>query len=467
VLFRAAAALLVLVGVADAEPDEGLTATVAGGTNETGRAAVGGATKQGEHRFEVEGAYDTTEHADFDANITTYRGRWRLARERYYVDVLAFGDRQRLKLERPGALTAIPTDSRGLSARAGLQRFHAFGAEHEVLAGVGFVQASGETSDDLRRDTMLTHTPMVARSLHGEHRFMTAYIDDTVRFIRGIDVTTSVVVEQWRNLGGDSTITYGSGPSMESETPDVSSLLVSPSLGVVGHVTDKVSLVGRSYRSLRAPTLTELYRPSWLADGLTAANPELRAETVWTTELGPQLSVGSLDIRASAYVSEIDDPITSVTLDGTMEDGAVRQRRNIDHARVAGARGAMSWRPAKSWLASVGYTYARSTTDAGRELAQTPRHVTTALLTYDSASVATLTGAVRYVGTSYLDDRNTTRLGGYTVIDAIAVRKIHGRLSGFIGVDNLLDRRYLLGRGAVDTFGTERTFHLGVKIGMP
>src|SRR5690606_315637 len=93
-----------------------------------------------------------------------------------------------------------------------------------------------------------------------------------------------------------------------------------------------------------------------------------------------------------------------------------------------------------------------------------PRHRASAQLTFDDPELATVTTSVRYVGRSFEDDRNTLALGAVTLVDVIVARRIAGGITGFVGVDNLLDRRYRIGRTGVDTLGAPRMFHAGVRI---
>jgi outer membrane receptor protein involved in Fe transport len=316
------------------------------------------------------------------------------------------------------------------------------------------------------------HMTMASRRIHGDHRFLDAYIEDTVRFIRTLDVTSGLVIEKWSNLGGSSAIAYGLDAPMEVDTPDVTQLLVTPTIGMTGHLDDDVAIRIRGYRSLRPPTLGEMYVPVLVGEALTASNATLHPETVWTGEVGPELTRGRLTARAAMFRSTVENVIGSVTTDAPLGDGATRQRENIGTARVHGVDAEASLRATKALLATVTYTYARTQViDApmhenlvGSELAQAPRHRASALLTYDNPRVLTITGAVRFVGASYEDDRNTLRLGKYTLLDAIASRRLHGGLSGFVAVDNLLDRRYLVGRTGVDTLGSPRTFQVGLRL---
>jgi outer membrane receptor protein involved in Fe transport len=426
------------------------------------------------------------EHQNTDAAVDRYGGRWTHQGERVYVDLQTFGQRERLREERPriapdrssvllASEHAMPLSIRGGRGALKSRRLRALGLDHELVFGGGLVLASGEQEDTITPslDQPMHMTTMSARRIRGDHRFLDAYIEDTVRFIRTLDVSGGLVIEKWSNLGGSSSISYGtSDGGMEVDTPDVSKLLITPTFGMTGHLDDGVAITARGYRGLRPPTLHEMYVPVLVGDALTAANPSLQPETVWTGEIGPALMLGRLTARAAMFHSSVENVIGSVTTDAPLGDGATRQRQNIGTARVHGVDAEASLRATKALLATVTYTFARThITDAasypglvGKELAQAPRHRASALLTYDNPHLVTITGAVRYVGASYEDDRNSLRLGKYTLIDAIAARKLHGGISGFVAVDNLLDRRYLIGRTGVDTLGAPRMFHVGVRV---
>ena len=188
---------------------------------------------------------------------------------------------------------------------------------------------------------------------------------------------------------------------------------------------------------------------------------------MWTSELGPELSRGRVTARASLFHSSIEHAIGSVSV-----GPGQRQRTNLGAARVVGVDSELTLRPARAWVATVTYTFAASRVTesplypwlAGAQLAHVPRQAAGVLLTFDDPAIATLTGGVRYLGASYEDDRNTLRLGNYALVDAVAARRIAGGLTGFVAVENLLDRRYAIGRTGVDTLGAPRTVQLGLRL---
>lgn len=269
------------------------------------------------------------------------------AQYRFVTDALA------LEVQAYGA-----ADRQGLLATVGLARFDSFGVEHDVVVGAGYNEGDAETQ--FTAPVMSTHTPLAGR-LRGEHRFLSAYINDTVRFIRGLDVTTGLVVEQWKNLGGDSTITYGSGPPMDIDTPDVSYLLA-PTLSVRGELDDTLSIIAQTYRGVE--------------------------------ELGPTLQRGRF--AASVRGFDSDELGRGIATEASVQ-------------------------PVQPVVASVGYL---QTPDVRRAMAT---------VTYSDPRFVALTA--RYDS----DER----------LDALAVRRLHGAFSGFVGV--------------ADALGPERQLSIGVR----
>jgi len=268
--------------------------------------------------------------------------RYTLAGEGVYLDVAAFGT----------------AGEQGAAAKIGLARFEAFAIEHELVAGIGYVNASGD--DTITKPDALPGESMIARNayagrLRPSHRLLSAYINDTVRFIRGLDVTTGLVVEQWANLGGNSTITYGSGPPMDDETPDFAPFFL-PTLSVTGHVSERLALVARTYRG--------------------------------SYEAGPSIHAGRITLQTRAFTSDELGP---------------------------GIAGEASVQPITPVIATVGY--AQTTT----------QRRASAMLTYSDPRVIGL----------------VARVDSERQLDALAVRRIAGSVSGFVGVEDVLRERYV------------------------
>ncbi|MBZ0230788.1 MAG: TonB-dependent receptor, partial [Deltaproteobacteria bacterium] len=270
--------------------------------------------------------------------------------------------------------------------------------------------------------------------------------------------------------GGARVSRFGDGSAMTQAFPDRDELQLDPRLGLLYDATDAVALRASVYRAFRAPTLNELYRPFQVGTILTEANPDLEPETLWGAEAGPQLVVDGVVARATGFYNRLDGAVANVTLAEPLPSGATRQRQNLGRSRIAGLELDLSWRPRAAWYVLVAYTFADARiTDApmapelvGNRLPQDPRHRAVASLTFDDARWLTATAQVRHMGRQFEDDRETLPMADATVVDARVARALGAGLTVFASVQNLLDRRYLVGRAGVDTEGAPRMFELGL-----
>ncbi|HLL52867.1 MAG TPA: TonB-dependent receptor, partial [Myxococcaceae bacterium] len=198
----------------------------------------------------------------------------------------------------------------------------------------------------------------------------------------------------------------------------------------------------------------------------------LDAESLLGAEAGAEVSASGLTLRATGFWNELEQPITNVTLATPLPDGARRQRQNLGRARVRGVELGVDWRFARRWTALVAYTLADSAvTEApgnpdllGKQLPQDPVHRATALLSFHDPTLFTATAQARWVGPQFEDDLNQLPLGGAVVVDVSASRRVLGNLELFAMIENLLGRRYLVGRAGIDTLGQPFTVLGGVRL---
>lgn len=421
-----------------------------------------------------------TEHTTADVRTGRYGAALRWASEAGSLDVAAFAGHQRFEQTRArvgvgrasAALASrqeVPSTSQGAMASWTSRALRGAG-QHVVLVGADALRVEGTS-----RETLLPAMPMpasvVARRGGGEQRFAGVYAQDAVRAGR-LDITAAVRLDAWQNVDGATTATTADGASTTTMATARSDLELDPRLGVRTRMSDEVAFRASLYRSFRAPTLNELYRPFQVGTVLTDGNPDLRAETLWGAEVGPEVVVGTFVGRATAFWNELEDPINNVTLATPRPSGATRQRQNLGRARVRGLEVEASWRPSRRWVANAGYTFVEPRVTAapghpalvGRDLPQDPRHRATAALSFDDDDIATVTVQGRLTGRQYEDDRNTAVMARATVVDVLVARRLGRHLTVFGTVENVMDRQYLVGRAGVDTVGPPRMVQLGVRL---
>jgi outer membrane receptor protein involved in Fe transport len=351
------------------------------------------------------------------------------------------------------AIATTQIDARSVATTWSSGRFALGGIDHELVLGASFTSTSGATSDS---DDDPNHMGVMKRERRSDHRFLEAYLKDTLHVIETLDVSGGFVFDDWRNLSAIETIRYGTDEAMDVHAPSLEEMHFSPQVGAIYRATDHVALRANAYRELRAPTVGDLYVPLVVDGALAAtANAQLRPESISAGEVGPELRIGRASARAVGFWHEIDSPVASVA----------GERTNLEHARVVGISTEASFHPIKPVLATIGYARSastiRDTAYAGNDLALTPRHRAAALLSYDAPRIATVTGGVRWLGRQYIDAENTHALAATTLVDATATRAIRKGLAGYVTVENLLDRRYV---AAHDLPAVGRTVQIGVRV---
>ena len=207
---------------------------------------------------------------------------------------------------------------------------------------------------------------------------------------------------------------------------DRNSQFGSENTGTVGYGFDLTPAwrLGASYgTSFTAPSFNQLYFPSF-------GNPDLQPEEGKHGELNLRYAQAGHEVRVARYYSRIRGYIT-----------AGPQPTNIPRSAVDG------WELA--WTGSVGDYRARASLDwldprneaDGHQLPRrAKRHASAAL---DRAFGAwRIGGAVRAVDERYDDAANSQRLGGFTVIDLYADRRITPDWTIGVKLNNLADRDY-------------------------
>lgn len=404
-----------------------------------------------------------------DDRAASYGAAWTAWRAPGRLDLeLTGADSQLHDTRDAGSRTLdLATSSRAARARFTSRRLVLLGLDHEFTAGAGIVQASGVAITDTGDDDGLMHGQTFGER-HGQHRFLHAYLRDTIRVIESLDISAGFVFEKWRWLTSLTPLSAHDEVTMDLDAPEeISALIVGPSFGAVYRLGPSVALIADGYRRLRAPTWLELMRPVDNSGTLTAAADGLHGATVTGGEVGPAIATGALAARVVGYYHDVAAPIVPVSV-----SAAERTLENLGRAREAGLEASATVRLAKPWVAGVGYTFtATRITSGGRhpeltgaQLPETPRHHATASLAYDAPRIVTLTSTVHYVDRRFADANNTIARAPFTVVDAMAARKLTHGLAGFVAVENLLDRRYAVNLAGVDTVGAPRLVQVGVRL---
>ncbi len=248
----------------------------------------------------------------------------------------------------------------------------------------------------------------------------------------------------------------------------------SPALGLVWQPTAELRARATAYQAFRVPTLNEYYRPFRVGAVTTQANPTLSPEALTGYETGFDLARPEAPLGASvtAFVNELHNAVTNVTLAAN-----TRERRNLDHVRVAGVETSLRARP----HAALTLTAAHLFTDArvsnpgpsapaaldGNRLAQVPRHTVTTGATWSAPWELELTAQARWMSAAYEDDENTLRLEPAATVDFGVSRRFGRRWEGVIAIENVFDTEVETGRTATGSvsIAPPRWSRVGLRYG--
>jgi outer membrane receptor protein involved in Fe transport len=444
-----------------------LAADVAG-LRLTGGAAFFDEDQDGGTRFTRAGLRSFTARAGVErsgalgsARLTLFGGRRTFTQERARV---ADGR----VAEELAASQEVPSTDLGASLLAALAR----AGDHAPSAGLDVRRVSGTSREVVFPPAGAPPDATVAREASGTQWLGGVYVQDAFTPVASLELAGAVRLDLWRNEDGRSARTLGDGTVVTEGFGARTRALVSPRLAVRWTPGASVTLRASAYRAFRAPTLSELYRPFQVGTVLTAANPALVAEVLTGAEAGPELRLpGGVSLRASAFWSELEDPITTVTLAAPLEDGATRRRENLGRVRTRGLEAEVAWRPVPPVRASLAWTRAdaRVASAPGNEelvgnvLPHDPRDRVAARLALERAGLLAAC-EVRWLSRAFEDDRNTLPLPAFAVVDATVAVPLSRRVEIFLAAENLLDRRYLVGRAGVDTVAAPRLVRAGLRL---
>ncbi|HXT18663.1 MAG TPA: TonB-dependent receptor [Gemmatimonadaceae bacterium] len=296
-------------------------------------------------------------------------------------------------------------------------------------------------------------------------------------------------VDQWNNNDGHSFTTSAAGVRSDATYANKTASAFSPRLGARYALTSTFSVRGAVYKAFRAPNLAELYRKQVSASSITIPNPSLDAETAVGREAGFDWQpLDWMQAKGTWYVADYNNFNVPTNLSPTStpprpaECGTVatcRTRLNVTKVRSQGGEASVAVRPIQQLYLSAGVNYddarqqsalpASTPNDHKPHVNRVPSPKQTIRGTWTSSKLGDWTAVWRHEG-------RTTTLQGvgldpYTVVDANVQRELVRGVSGFVSVENLTNKQYMINIGGagtaanptVVTQGLPRTFRVGVE----
>ena len=352
----------------------------------------------------------------------------------------------------------VPSSSTGGS----FQWSRSLGAVHEIVSGVEARAVEGTSQDTVYLSGGPSFRPSGGRQGVGG-----AFLEDIAAISSRWTATAAIRFDAWANFGGHSVVA-----GQRVAFADRSESAWSPRLSLVFAAAPGLAWTASAYRSFRAPTLNELYRPFRLGSIQTLANSDLRPERLAGVETGFrwQSHDAWFFARVNAFWAELSDAVGSLTV-STTESLITRRRDNIGTVRDRGFEASWDARIGSSWTASGGYLLAdsrisssdRNPSLVGKRVPQVPRDQATLQVRFARPELGAASLQARWSGAQYDDDRNDYRLGSAFTLDAMLSRPVSRGGSVYVASENLTDRRTEIGRTPVLTLAQGRSFRAGLR----
>lgn len=340
------------------------------------------------------------------------------------------------------------------------------GGQHVASAGAHLDRYVLATPTYNTSDWINGSAGTLASDSRGKTQTSALWAQDVWRISASVKATLGARAEWWRAFDGYNYATTG-GVGYPVNQPRVAAQGVSPKASVTWAPADDwlVSLSGG--RAIRFPTVGELYQNVLSGGVYLQANPYLKPEKVWSTELAVerQLAEGRGKWRVSLFQENVSDALISQS--STLGSSVVSFTQNVDKTRQRGIEAAferrdLGWRGfslngSLTWvdariLANSGYVATvAGATSVGKRTPYVPEWRATLVASYQPDDQWTYTLAGRYsarvwatVDNTDINSHTYQGFDGYTVFDARVRYRIDRHWSAAMGVDNLTNRQYFL-----------------------
>lgn len=339
------------------------------------------------------------------------------------------------------------------------------GEAHVLRLGTDLRIADGEMMEDAY--SAVTGSVTARRNAGGQTSTLGFFVEDDWT-IGNLILTGGARVDRWMISDSFFRESAAAGTSnINNRFADRDGWRATGRGGLLFHVDKAISLRAAGYTGFRVPTLNELYRPFVVFPVRTIANENLDLEKLRGAEAGIDLRpVEGVSLGVTAFYNKLEDAIANVTI-GTN----LRQRQNVG-AIVAKGIELTAQAELADFFLSASYAYSHSKVHAsgvqialdGMDPAQSPRHMASATLGWQSRSGPALSATLRYVGKQYEDDLQTDVLPDALTVDAVASIPLSSSIRLVGRAENIFDEEVVTRNagGSID-LGTPRTLWIGVK----
>ncbi|MBE1162689.1 TonB-dependent receptor [Dyella acidiphila] len=344
----------------------------------------------------------------------------------------------------------------------GTWRPQGYGGAHEITGGV---HADTYTLANPTYSSKLWQDPDSLTGLYsagsGKTRTDALWLQDAWQLTPDLLATFGARYERWKASDG-----FNFSGKTAVYQPNEQASGFSPKATLRWDIAPTWRLTGSLAKSLRFPTVGELYQLVSTGATFTSPNPNLQPERDRSGELALDHAIDDGSLRLSLFQENTRNALISQTstlpnyavpVTYTMNVGEVRNRgielaAQQNNVLIQGLElsGSVTFVDS-TILADPSFASSTGTTANGKHVPYVPRWRATAVATYRPSAAWAFTLAGRYSGKQYstLDNTdNTSNVFGafdrFLVFDAHVNYQINQQLSASFGIDNLSNEKYFL-----------------------
>jgi outer membrane receptor protein involved in Fe transport len=338
--------------------------------------------------------------------------------------------------------------------------------------GAGLLLVAGADTHDVRVwDLEQTFGKSAALTNLRDHQRDSAGYAEAMWVRRGWTLTASGRLDWFQNYDGKQLQWTGTGWGLSAVQPVQSGQRVfDPRMGLSRKLFNHWAINGSGFRAFRAPTPNELYRSTQVGSELTYPNGSLLSEraTGWETGVATEWHWGT--IRSSYFLTQVNRPITAVTLSPPNAPPPILLRReNLGQIESRGVAADFQLAPRRWLTVDGGYQHAEATVtrgsqDLGKWIPEVARNLATLNVRAYRSQIGTLSLQTRLSGRQFDDDANDFLLHGYFRMDAYAAHDLGKRVQVFTAGENLFNRAIEDSKTPTTTLGMSRVARVGFLI---
>jgi len=357
----------------------------------------------------------------------------------------------------------VPVQQYGFTA----QWSRLVGGRHLLAVGVDGRDITGDTNEVQH----VSGKPTAVYIAGGRQQTLGIFAEDVIQVTNRWLLSASVRGDVWKNVDASSRRLPFLGTPALAYFQNRSEMAVSPRAGVTRIINQKLSAYASVYRSFRAPTLNELYRPFRVGNVQTQANADLQAEHFTGGEAGVNVALSRrVGVKGAFFAGELTNAVGNITLSSTPAL-ITRQRQNLGQVSIRGFEIQSRTRIRRDVSLALNYQFINATvvdfksdpTLIGTHTPQVPRHSFSFQATYANPKIVTVAVQGRAVGQEFDDDRNTFVLDPYFNLGIYVSRNVQQHVAVFVAAENALNSRYAIAKTPLVNLASPVTVRVGIR----